>query len=102
MMTRSRSACQAGEARACAAARRRRAARPHTAAAGQPEAMAILMRRTLMRTSAPIFNSLSRTLALGVSCLPLVPRPIHDVFRISNPIRAACPFAAGARCCRPG
>ena len=33
---------------------------PHVAAAGQPEAIAIFMRRTLIRTSAPIFNSLRR------------------------------------------
>jgi hypothetical protein len=53
-------ACQAGEARALAAALRRRAAVPHVAAAGQPDAIAIFMRRTLIRTSAPIFNSLRR------------------------------------------
>jgi len=35
-----------------------RAARAYSSAAGQAEAMAILMRRTLMRTSAPIFRSL--------------------------------------------
>jgi hypothetical protein len=52
-------ACQAGEARALAASARRRAARPHSSAAGQAEAMAILMRRQEMRTSAPIFKSLS-------------------------------------------
>ena len=38
-------ACQAGEARALVASARRRAARPHSSAAGQAEAMAILMRR---------------------------------------------------------
>jgi hypothetical protein len=52
-------ACQAGEARALAASARRRAARPHSSAAGQAEAMAILMRRQEMRTNAPIFKSLS-------------------------------------------
>ena len=53
-------ACQAGEARARAAAVRRRAAMPQVAAVGQPDAIAIFMRRTLIRTSAPIFNSLRR------------------------------------------
>ena len=53
-------ACQTGEARALAAALRRRAAVLHVAAAGQPDAIAIFMRRTLIRTSAPIFNSLRR------------------------------------------
>ena len=53
-------ACQAGEARALAAALRRRAAMLHVATAGQPDAIAIFMRRTLVRTSAPIFNSLRR------------------------------------------
>src|SRR6266480_1780468 len=53
-------ACQAGEARALAAAASRTAARPHSWAAGQAEAIAILMRRTLMRTSAPILSSLRR------------------------------------------
>ena len=40
-------ACQAGEARALAAALRRRAAMPHVAAAGQPDAIAIFMCRSL-------------------------------------------------------
>src|SRR5262249_10475728 len=53
-------ACQAGEARALAAALRRRAAMLHVAIAGQPDAIAIFMRRTLVCTSAPIFNSLRR------------------------------------------
>jgi hypothetical protein len=53
-------ACQAGEPRALAAALRRMAASPQTTAVGQPEAMAILMRRTLVRTSAPIFMNLRR------------------------------------------
>jgi hypothetical protein len=39
---------------------RRRAALPRSAAAGQLDAIAILMRRTLMRTSAPILSSLRR------------------------------------------
>src|ERR1700716_1253643 len=53
-------ACQAGAPRALTAALRRVAAAPQTAAAGQPDAIAILMRRTLMRTRAPIFMSLRR------------------------------------------
>jgi hypothetical protein len=53
-------ACQAGAPRAFAAALRRTAAAPQRAAAGQPDAIAILMRRTLMRTKAPIFMSLRR------------------------------------------
>ena len=36
------------------------AARPQSCAAGQADAMAILMRRTLTRTSAPILSSLRR------------------------------------------
>ena len=52
-------ACQAGEPRALAAARRT-AAQPQTSAAGQLDAIAILMRRTLTRTSAPILSSLRR------------------------------------------
>ena len=53
-------ACHSGEPRALAAALRRVAARPHTAATGQLEAMANLMRRTLTRTRAPILSSLRR------------------------------------------
>ena len=41
-----------------AAMARRIAARPQSWAAGQADAMAILMRRTLMRTSAPILRKL--------------------------------------------
>ena len=43
-------ACHAGEPRALAAVLRRVAARPQTAATGQLEAIANLMRRTLTRT----------------------------------------------------
>lgn len=60
-------ACQAGEARASAAMARRIAARPQSRATGQPDAMAILMPRTLMHTRAPIMSSLSRWSA-GGSC----------------------------------
>src|SRR5208282_600789 len=59
LLARRGGACQTGAARALAAAARRRAAQPQSAAAGQADAMAILMRRTEIRTSAPIFNSLS-------------------------------------------
>ena len=60
MVTRWGGACQAGEPRALAAALRRAAAQPQTWAAGQLDAIAILMRRTLTRTSAPILSSLRR------------------------------------------
>ena len=57
--TRCSDACQAGEPRALTAVRRT-AAQPQTSAAGQLDAIAILMRRTLTRTSAPILSSLRR------------------------------------------
>ena len=47
----------------------RRAARPHSSAAGQAAAIAILMRRTEMRTSAPIFRSLRRIVPQVASSL---------------------------------
>src|SRR3979490_3000419 len=53
-------ACQAGEPRALAAALRRTRAQPQAGAAGQLDDIAILTRRTLMRTSAPILSSLRR------------------------------------------
>src|SRR5207249_10923411 len=52
-------ACQAGEPRALAAARRS-AASPQTCADGQPDAIAILIRRTLLVTIAPTLSSLRR------------------------------------------
>jgi hypothetical protein len=58
--TRCGGTCQAGEPRALAAALRRRAAQPQIWAAGQLDAIAILMRRTLTRTNAPILSSLRR------------------------------------------
>jgi hypothetical protein len=61
-MTRCGDVCQVGEARALAAAARRTAASPQMGAVGQADAIAILMRRTLMLTSAPTFSSLSRML----------------------------------------
>jgi len=67
-------ACHAGEARAFAAATRRMAASPQTCAAGQPDAIAILMRRTLMRTSAPILSSLRR----------MVPQPRHRKHNLAD------------------
>src|SRR5215467_16281581 len=59
-VTRCGTACQAGEARAFAAAARRVATSPQVTATGEPDAMAILMRRTLIVTKAPIFRSLRR------------------------------------------
>src|SRR3989442_10397476 len=59
-VTRCGAACQAGEPRALAAALSRTAALPQARAAGQPDAIAILMRRTLTRTIAPILSSLRR------------------------------------------
>jgi hypothetical protein len=60
LVTRRGVACQLGEARAFAAAPTRMAASPQAWAAGQPEAIATLMRRTLTRTRAPILSSLRR------------------------------------------
>jgi hypothetical protein len=59
-VTRCGGACQAGEARASAAAARRLAAQPQVSAAGHADAIATLMRRTLTRTRAPILSSLRR------------------------------------------
>ncbi len=53
-------ACQAGEARALAAAARRLAAPPQASAVGHADAIATLMRRILTRTRAPILSSLRR------------------------------------------
>ena len=60
MLTRDGDAYQAGEPRAIAAALSRMAAMVQTSTAGQLDAIAILMRRTLMRTRAPILSSLRR------------------------------------------
>ena len=59
-VTRCGGACQAGEARALAAAARCLAAQPQVWAAGHADAIATLMRRTLTRTRAPIFSSFRR------------------------------------------
>ena len=59
-VTRCGGVCQAGEARALAAAARRLAAQPQAWAAGHADAIATLMRRTLTRTRAPILSSLRR------------------------------------------
>ena len=59
-VTRCGGACQAGEARALAAAVRRVAAQPRAWAAGHADAIATLIRRTLTRTRAPILSSLRR------------------------------------------
>src|SRR6185437_9741201 len=70
-------ACQAGAARALAASHKRRAARPHSSAAGEADAMAILMRRTETRTSAPIFSSLRRMLPQVESAKMVSARPMR-------------------------
>src|SRR4029077_17608819 len=72
-VTRCGGACQAGEARALAAAARCLAAQPQVWAAGHADAIATLMRRALTRTRAPIFSSFRRmvpqvALANGVWC----------------------------------
>ena len=77
-------ACQAGEARALAASARRRAAQPHSSAAGQAEAMAILMRRQEMRTSAPIFKSLSLMVPQVASAKVVSARPMRRRAQIST------------------
>jgi starvation-inducible DNA-binding protein len=59
-VTRCGGVCQAGEARALAAAARRLAAQPQAWAAGHADAIATLMRRTLTHTRAPILSSLRR------------------------------------------
>jgi hypothetical protein len=70
------SACQAGPARARAVRASLTAAVPQICALGQAEAMAMRMRRTLMRTRAPILSSLRRMVpqvasARSVSCRPM-------------------------------
>jgi len=60
VVTRCGAACQAGGARGLAATSRRTAAQPQSRAIGHPDAIAILMRRTLMRTRAPILRNLRR------------------------------------------
>ena len=51
-----------GSYQAATALRRRAWARANSCRYGQPEAMATVMRRTLIRTRAPIFSSLRRML----------------------------------------
>src|SRR5947209_18854646 len=58
--SRSGAACQAGEPRAFAAAVRRTAAVRQAGAGGQPDAIALLRRRPLTVTSAPILSRLRR------------------------------------------
>src|SRR5208337_232898 len=77
VVTRDGGAYQAGEARAAAADNSRVAANVHTAAAGQAEAMANLMRRALTRTSAPILSSLSRMVPQVASANTVSARPIR-------------------------
>ena len=69
--------CQAGGARASAAMARRIAALPQSRATGQADAMAILMRRTLMRTSAPIFKNLRRMVPQVALAKAVLRRPIR-------------------------
>jgi hypothetical protein len=76
-VTRASVACQAGEARADAAALSLVAASPQTLATGQPEVIAILMRRTLRCTRAPILRNASRR----------VPHVASEYFVWHNPIR---------------
>ena len=76
-VTRCGDACQAGEARAFAAATRREAASPQVVATGQADAMAILMRRTLMRTSAPIFRNLRRMVPQVALAKLVLAKPIR-------------------------
>ena len=71
-------ACQAGAARASAAMARRIAALPQSRATGQADAMAILMRRTLMRTSAPIFKNLRRMVPQVALAKAVLRRPIRQ------------------------
>src|ERR1700730_17617757 len=73
-----------GEARALAASARRRAARAQSSAAGQAEAMAILMRRTEMRTSAPTFKNLSRMVPQVASAKAVSARPMRRSAQIST------------------
>src|SRR5438552_7187451 len=77
-------ACQVGAARALAASARRRAARPQSSAAGQAEAMASLMRRTEMRTSAPIFKNLSLMVPQVASAKAVSARPMRRNAQIST------------------
>src|SRR5258705_2075255 len=60
VLARGGGAGQIGAARARAASARRRAARPQSSAAGHAEAIPTLIRRTEMRTSAPILRNLRR------------------------------------------
>src|SRR5258708_19940339 len=76
LLSRGGGACHAGDARARAARASLIAASPHSLAAGQADAMAILTRRTLMRTIAPILSSLRRMVPHlacpnSLSCRPM-------------------------------
>ena len=77
-------ACQTGASRARAASARRRAAWPQCSAAGQAEAMAILMRRTLTRTSAPILRNLRRMVPAWAASRPRVLGALHRVAEIAD------------------
>src|SRR5437764_5140957 len=72
-------ACHAGEARAVAAAASRTATRVQSWATGQADAIAILMRRTLMRTSAPTLSSLRRMVPQVASARAVSWSPIRRI-----------------------
>src|SRR5215203_7094216 len=77
-------ACQTGAARAFAASARRRAAWPQCSAAGQAEAMAILMRRTEMRTNAPILRNLRRMVPQVALAKAVSARAMRRIAQIST------------------
>ena len=79
-ITRCGDVCQAGEARALAAAARRLAAQPQVWAAGHADAIATLMRRALTRTRAPILSSLRRMVPqVALATFPAYPAPIFAI-----------------------
>src|SRR5260370_4379108 len=77
-------AYQTGEARGFAAAARRTAASPQVVAAGHPDVIATLMRRTLMRTRAPILSSLRRMVPQVALAYSVSWRPIRRKAQSSN------------------
>src|SRR6184192_592499 len=77
-------ACQTCAARAFAASARRRAAWPQCSAAGQAEAMAILMRRTEMRTNAPILRNLRRMVPQVALANAVSARAMRRIAQIST------------------
>src|SRR4051794_4150897 len=75
--TRRGDASQTGAARALAAPSRRRAARAHSSAVGQAEAMAMRTGRTEIRINAPIFRNLRRMVPQVASAKTVLARPIR-------------------------